>query len=271
MGNKKVLILALLSASIASIIVYRIIKEGSKPKLIELPKTGVVFAKTTIPAWSKITAEQVEIRFIPRDAAQPNLALKMEDVVGVTAKSEILEGEPVNLKRLAHHDDKLGLSFIIPKGKRAITIPVNEVLGVAGFIKPGEKVDLIGTFQPENSKEIVSWTLLQDVEVLAVAQDMGAPGKDSKNPSALSAKVGTSVTLAVTPFQAQKIVLSEEKGTIHLALRPVQNEAELDIPYIRESNLLPGHRKRSTPVKTKSTGRYIEIISGGKSRFVRVY
>lgn len=273
MGKKTALILALICALIASMIVYRIIKEGSKSKNIEIPRTSVVFAKTTIPARSLVTTEQLEVRLIPREAVNRDSAFKIEDVVGFTTNSEIIQGEQVNLQRLVHKGDNVGLTFIIPPGMRALTIPVNEVLGVAGFIKPGEKVDLIGTFQPKNSGESITWTLLQDVEVLAVSQDMGNQNKDSKS-SAISettdAKVGTSVTLAVTPFQAQKIVLSAEKGIIHLTLRPAVKEAEQTIPLIRENNLLPSNKSTSIPEKTQSSKRVIEIISGGKSRFITV-
>jgi pilus assembly protein CpaB len=273
MGKKTALIIALICASIASLIVYRTINEGSKAKITEVPKTRVIYAKTTIPARTVVTTEQLEVRFIPKEVINQDSALKIEDVVGFTTKSEIIQGEQVNLNRLVRKGDNVGLTFIIPPGMRAITIPVNEVLGVAGFIKPGEKVDLIGLLQPKNGGDSISWTLLQDIEVLAVSQDMGNLNKDAKNsmtPQTADAKVGTSVTLAVTPFQAQKIVLSAEKGTIHLALRPALKEAEQNIPLIRESNLLPISKSTSPPRKTPSPKRVVEIISGGKSRFIMV-
>jgi pilus assembly protein CpaB len=271
MGNKTALILALVCAAIASIIVYHSIKEGSRPKIIETPKIGVVFAKITIPARSEVSADQLEVRIISKEAVNQDSALKIEDVVGLTTKAEIIQGEQVNLQRLVHKGDNVGLSFLIPPGMRAVTIPVNEVLGVAGFIKPGEKVDLIETLLPKNSGESISWTILQDIEVLAVSQDMGNLSKDSNNQQAADGKVSTSVTLAVTPIQAQKIVLSIEKGTIHLALRPALKEAEQNIPLIRESSLLPSSKSPTSPKNIQhSSKRVIEVISGGNSQFITV-
>jgi pilus assembly protein CpaB len=272
MGNKTALILALICATVASIIVYRIIKEGSKPKILEPPKTSVVFAKTSIPARAVVTTEQLEVRLIPSEAAGRDSARKLQDVAGFTTKSEIMQGEQVNLNRLFRKGENIGLSFIIPKGMRAITIPVNEVLGVAGFIKPGEKVDLIEILHPKENGASIAWTLLQDIEVLAVSQDMGYPNQDksASNPQTAEAKIGTSVTLAVTPIQAQKIVLVAEKGIIHLALRPALKESQLDIPMTRESGLLPANRSYSTSPKKQSSKRVIEVISGGKSQFITV-
>lgn len=273
MGNKKFLILALICAAVASFLVYRTVKIASKPIIVESPKAKQVFAKTTIPARTMITAEQLEVKMVPREVVSQDSVQKIETIVGLITKSELIQGEPVNLNRLFRKGDKLSLAFIIPKGMRAITIPVDEVIGVAGFIKPGEKVDLIGTIQLRGSSESTSWTLLQDIEVLAVSQDMGISNKDQSpvNPQTVNAKVGTSVTLAVTPLQAEKVVLSKEKGKLHLALRPVLKEAEQVVPAIRESNLLLSGKATSTPIKKQPSRKVIEIINGAKSRFITVY
>jgi pilus assembly protein CpaB len=240
--------------------------------MIEPPKVSVVFAKTAIPARSVVTTGQLEIRLIPSEAANQDSARKLQDVEGFTTKSEIIQGEQVNLNRLFRKGENTGLSYLIPKGMRAITIPVNEVLGVAGFIKPGEKVDLIEILHSKDNGDGIAWTLLQDIEVLAVSQDMGYPNQDksASNPQAAEAKVGTSVTLAVTPIQAQKIVLVAEKGIIHLTLRPAVKESELYIPVTKESGLLPANRSYSTTPKTQSSKKVIEVISGGKSQFISV-
>lgn len=266
MGNKKYLIFALLCATVASFLVYRVVKIASRPIIVEPPKVEIVFAKTTIPARTIITAEQLEIKSVPREAVTPDLATEIDAVLGMITKSELIQGEPVNVNRLFRKGDKLSLSAIIPKGMRAITIPVDEVIGVAGFVKPGEKVDLIGTMQPKGKGESSSWTLLQDVEVLAVSQDMGI-----SNPAASTAKVGTSVTLAVTPLQAEKVILSKEKGTIHLALRPVLKEEEQVIPAVSESDLILSGKPAPAPVKIQPSRRVIQIINGAKSSYVTVY
>lgn len=270
MGNKKSLIFALICAAVASFLVYRTVKIASKPIIVEPPKTQIVFAKTTIPARTVIKAEQLEVKMVPREAVTQDSAQKIQDLAGLITKSEIIQGEQVNLNRLFHKGDKMSLSFIIPKGMRAITIPIDEVIGVAGFIKPGEKVDLIGTIQPRGSSESTSWTLLQDIEVLAVSQDMGISDRQQSPVGAqtTNAKVGTSVTLAVTPLQAEKVVLSKEKGTLHLTLRPVLKEAEQVVPAVRESNLFLSGKSSPTPINKQPSKRVIEVINGAKSKFV---
>lgn len=268
-GSKTALMLALICALIASVIVYRIVQEKSKPQLVAIPKTTVVYAKTAISARTTISAEQLELRQIPKEAVGTDSALALQDVIGLITKSEILPGEQLNLNRLVRKGDPVGLSFLIPSGMRAITIAVNEVVGVAGFIKPGERVDIIETLESGSSGSI-SWTVLQDVEVLAVSQDMVSPARDVKVGLAskqADPKVGTSVTIAVTPLQAQKVALAGEKGVLRLTLRPVLKEAELLIPPVREYNLLPSYPSSSS---TQSQKR-IEIISGSKSQIITVY
>jgi pilus assembly protein CpaB len=269
MGNKKYLIFALLCGGVASLLVFRAVKSASKPKVVESPKVEIVFAKTTIPARTLVTAEQLEVKPVPKEVVSKDSVIKIEDIVGLITKAEIIQGEPVNINRLFSKDDKLSLSAMIPQGMRAITIPVDEVIGVAGFIKPGERVDLIGTIQPRGHIESTSWTLLQDIEVLAVSQDMEVSANN--NSQGAKGKVGTSVTLAVTPLQAEKVVLSKEKGTLQLALRPILKEAEQAVPAIRESSLLSSGKSTPTPVKKQPSRRVIEIINGTKSKWITVY
>lgn len=269
MGNKKYIIFALLCGVVASLLVFRIVKIASRPKLVESPKVEIVFAKTTVPARTVVAVEQLEVKPVPKEVVSKDSVIKIEDIVGLITKAELIQGEPVNINRLFRKDDKLSLSAIIPQGMRAITIPIDEIIGVAGFIKPGERVDLIGTIQPKGHSESTSWTLLQDIEVLAVSQDMGVAGNN--NSQGANGKVGTSVTLAVTPIQAEKVVLSKEKGTLQLTLRPVLKEAEQAVPAIRESSLLSSGKSTPTPVKKQPSRRVIEIINGTKSKWITVY
>lgn len=268
MGNKKYLIFALLCGTVASFLVFRTIKIASRPKIIESPKAEIVFAKTAIPARTMITVEQLELRTVPQEVVTNDSIQAIEDIVGLITKAEILQGEPININRLFRKGEKLSLSAIIPQGKRAITIPINEVIGVAGFIKPGEKVDLIGTIQPRGHSESTSWTLLQDIEVLAVSQEMGISGDG--NSQGVNGKVGTSVTLAVTPLEAEKVVLSKEKGTLHLALRPILKEGEQSVPSIRESSLLYSGKATRSPIRKQPYRKVIEVINGSKSKMITV-
>lgn len=176
-GNKMALILSLVCALIASGLVYRMIKNNKAAKVAEIPKIEVVCAKVAIPARSVIASTQLELRKIPKEGANPAALHAITEAVGLVTKSEILQGEPIIKERLLEKGQKYTLSFMIPPGMRAITVAIDEVKGVAGFVKPGERVDVVGTFKVEDAKGYTSWTLVQNVEVLALAQDMGEPVK----------------------------------------------------------------------------------------------
>jgi len=181
---------------------------------------------------------------------------------------------------LLEKGQKYSLSFIIPEGMRAMTIAIDEIKGVAGFVKAGERVDVVGTF--ELGELHTAWTIIQDAEVLAMAQDMGEPvktEKSDKNGNKVrkdSAKVGASVTLAITPQQAQQLALAEELGVLRLVLRPLLNEEPVKLMPLPETALLPkppAAPRRYVPapkVQPAPQGRKIEIISGGKSQYITV-
>jgi pilus assembly protein CpaB len=285
-GNKAALILSLVCALIASFLVYRALTQNAAPKVVKIPKVEVVCAKIAIPARSEISAAQVELRPIPQESVTSNMIRTLKDVTGKVTKSEIVRGEPVLAERLLKKGQKYSLSFLIPQGMRAITVAIDEVSGVAGFIRPGERVDVIGTVELGDAHLQTSWTVIQDAEVLAVAQDMGEPFNQEKadkkgNSSKNSAKRESSATLAVTPVQAQQLALAEQKGVLRLTLRPLLREDSLKIGPLPETALLPkppaapgksrSFRKPTPVVNTGTRGRKVEVISGGKSTFITVY
>ena len=279
-GNKVALVLSLICALIASGLVYRMMKQNAVPKVAEVPKIEVVYAKVPIPARSEITADQLEVRKIPVEAANPNTLRTIKEAVGLVTKSEIIQGEPLLKERLLEKGQKFSMSFIIPPGMRAMTIAIDEIKGVAGFVKAGERVDIVGTFELEERH--VTWTIIQDAEVLALAQDMGEPvktdksDKDGNKVKKASAKVGTSVTLAVTPEQAQQLALAEELGVLRLTLRPLMKEDPVKLMPLPQTALLPkppAPPRKYVPARKAPAapqGRKIEIISGGKSHFITV-
>jgi pilus assembly protein CpaB len=205
-----------------------------------------------------------------------------DDIVGKAVKVDVFPGQPIYRLNLTGTKSKGGLPLLIPRGMRAITIAISEVKGVAGLIKPGDRVDVIGNFTyPVNmaggdkgnmQDASLSQTILQNIQVLAVSQSIdqvdaqtasgvdesfsktGGPSKVSdpnasaekeKPPakvemdtSALDAKVATSVTLAVTPDQAQVVSLAEFKGDIKLVLRAEEDETEEVVLGTSEGDML---------------------------------
>lgn len=132
------------------------------------------------------------------------------ELVGRLPLVPVPAGQPLLSSHLAEEGTQADLWLRVPAGKRAITLALNEVAGVGGFVRPGLRVDVIGVAREGESW--VSTTITQDVAVLAVAQD-------DKRAAEAKAKVSSSATLLVTPEQAEAITLAGERGAVRLVLR----------------------------------------------------
>jgi pilus assembly protein CpaB len=152
-----------------------------------------------------------------------------KELVGRVVKTTLLRGEPILETRLAPIGTKGGLSAVIPEGKRAITVKVNEVIGVAGFALPGNFVDVMVNAQDE-TKNSVSKIVLDRILVLAIAQEAG---RDDTKPKVVSA-----VTLEVTPGQAEILDLARSIGNLSLVLRNQVDQADAATVGTRTADLL---------------------------------
>ncbi len=172
---------------------------------------AVVVAKANIPERRIVSVDFLELRQLPATAIHPQAARRIEDVVNRVAVAPTFAGEQVLMNKLAPAGVNVGLSYVLPKDKRAMTIAVNEVIGVAGFVFPGDRVDVVGTVTL-NDKSFTK-IVLQDVEVMAIAQKVEQkPGEDPR--------VTTSATLALTPQQTEVLAQVDNNGKVRLALRP---------------------------------------------------
>ncbi|WED21277.1 Flp pilus assembly protein CpaB [Vibrio sp. JC009] len=204
----------------------------------------VVIAGVNIPAGVEITSEQLttkllEVAWLNQEANFANL----EDVVGMVARDAIYAGEVMHASRISEPGVGTTLAALIPENKRAVTIRVNDVVGVAGFLLPGSKVDILQTVKYGKNSASTT-TVLKNIKVLAV--DQTARTEENK-PIIVRA-----VTLEVTPKEAQKLLSANSKGSIQLALR---NPHEVDKPVVR------------TTYKPKPS---VTIIKGTKSSNVKV-
>jgi pilus assembly protein CpaB len=159
-------------------------------------------------------------------------------------KTSLLRGEPVMESKLAPLGAKGGLSAGLGEGKRAITVRVNEVIGVAGFALPGNYVDIIvntvdETVKTEAMNKTVSKIVLEQILVLAVAQEAS---RDETKPRVVNA-----VTLEVTPEQAETLDLARSVGTLSLVLRNQVDTSPVDTAGATKQNLLKGAEAPQTP------------------------
>jgi pilus assembly protein CpaB len=215
-------IFALLFAGIAAWLTSGFLKkEINSVKAVQPQK--IVVAASDIPIGTVITENQLKVTLWPKDSIPPGSAQLPESVVSRVAVRPIARGDAVTEQKLKPRSGAPGagfMTYVVPTGHRAVTVAVNEVAGVAGFLTPNDRVDVIVTTPlPLNDKESVSKIILQNVPILATGQvtDQKA-GKPVIVPT---------VTLDLLPEDAEKLVLSAAKGSLQLLLRNIADSSEV--------------------------------------------
>lgn len=186
-------------------------------------RSRIAVAAAEIDLGAKLSPEMVRMVEWPRASMPPGAFDDAAKLDGRVVTWAVHRGEPLLESRLAPEGSKGGLSAVVPEGKRAMTVRVNDVIGVAGFALPGTYVDIMVNTQEEGSKtndrdRTVSKIVLERILVMAVAQEAD---RDSTKP-----KVVNAVTLEVTPEQAELLDLARSVGTLSLVLRN-QTESKL--------------------------------------------
>jgi len=240
--NKIILILAVIVGLAAAGGIYTFLDGLKRTYVANGDFVKVVTARQRIPARTQVTPQMIELKEIPSRYINERAAVDINEVTGKIVKSDILPGEQVLRDKLAKDkEDSDGLSFVLQPGKRAVTVAVNQVSGIAGLIKPGDRVDVFGTFdlQGQNQeKASINSLLIQNVDVLSIDQS-AIQSTDSQNAkkTTVSASEHT-ITLQVTPEQAQPLILCSEKGTIRLGLRPATDQDIIALPSLRANQLV---------------------------------
>jgi pilus assembly protein CpaB len=217
--------LALIFGGSAAVGVNQFIQKAPWPKADTVP---VLVTAIDLPRGESITSELVKVRELPREAVPTGALSKPEDAENRAVSIPLMKGEPVLEAKLAPKGAGRGMAALVPTGMRAYTIQTpNVAQGVAGFILPGNKVDVLLsvtdglTFGSNQTINGTTTMLLQNVEILAVDQKIDAPAENK-----VSDKDLRSVTLLVTPQQANLLTLGQNKGQLYLALRNLKdNEA----------------------------------------------
>lgn len=199
---------------------------------------SVVVARIDADLGSKLSAEMLKTIPWPSGNTPAGAVSDPATVEGRVLKVSIQRDEPVLESKLAPVGTKGGLSAVVAEGKRAITVRVNDVVGVAGFALPGNYVDILVNTTDDsktissNKDQTISKTVLEHIMVLAVAQEAT---RDDTKP-----KVVNAVTLEVTPEQAEKIDLARSVGTLSLVLRNQVDSTSTATVGITKRQLLHG-------------------------------
>lgn len=224
------------------------------------PTGPVVIAESDIHPGTALNSKLIKAVAWPKELIPPQAAGSAPELDGRVVKAEISKGEPILLTKLAPEGTAAGLSGLVSVGKRAFTVRVDDVSGVAGFIHPADQVDILAELPIPNSQEHFSKTIVQNVKVLTAGQVWEQKGD-------LKPTVVSAVTLELTPEQGEVLNLASNQGKIRLVLR---NRASLDYaatPGVATSQLINRGDKIATPEvapapKETKEGRTVEVIKG---------
>lgn len=207
-----VLGVSLVFALVVSSVFYQMTARSGGPAKSDANQKDVVVATHPLIVGVMIKPADVKIVRIPADAFPKGGFSKVEEVLDRPVISNILIDEPVSEGRLAAKGSGLGLAPTIPVGMRAVTVRVNDVASVAGFVLPGMHVDVLVTGRPPNGDGDMTQTCLQNILVLSAGQNMQPDARGQ------AMNVAT-VTLLVNPEQAETLTLAGSDGRIQLVLR----------------------------------------------------
>jgi pilus assembly protein CpaB len=246
-----VLIVAVVVGGLLSYAVYNFLQ--TRPvTVVKTPEKNIVVASGKLPLGTLLKDEN--LKFVPWPATNLPAGYfeRKEDLVSRGLVQPLVENEPILESKLAPKGSGAGLPPIIPEGKRALSIRANEIIGVAGYVLPGTRVDVVLTATVPNSPEPITKIVLQNVEVVSAAQDIQ---KDAEG----KPKTVTVVTLLVTPEDAEKLTSASSQGQFQLALRNPLDLEETKTRGIQMSQLIRGSAPPAAPV-VKSTRRIPQMV-----------
>jgi pilus assembly protein CpaB len=212
-----VLAVAVITASIASLGVYRV--TAGRPLSAASSQVSVVVAARALPIGTLLTEKDVKVVQWPASSPVQGAIANVTDVVNRAVLTNVLQNDVITTTKLADALAGGGLPPAIPPGMRAMSVKVNDVIGVAGFIVPGSRVDVVVTMRQSNDS--VTSTVASNVQVLAAGTRRDQEQKPIPTPTTTAAKQNEStvVTLMVSPKDAERIALAQSEGQIMLALR----------------------------------------------------
>lgn len=277
MKNPRAFLFALAVAMVATFAQCRYVREREQELLYETEPMKTLVATRDIPANVRIDETMVEMVEVPRRWQQPKALSSIDEIADQISARPIFAGEQIVGTKLVTADEA-GLAFYVPKGLRSVSIGVDVFNAVGGHLKPGNHVDVLGTFDFGSGEkmDLRTITLLQDVWVIAVVDDIGRPTEasvrrlppegepmpDEDRPEPPSEKFNSSATIsvAVSPADAQKLVMAQELGRLSVSLRSLwEPEGTVPVDHATIASTLGIVQQ----VRFKSRPAYRVIEGGG--------
>ena len=215
---------------------------------VAAPTQPVVVAASDLSLGAALKKEDLTVLPFPAGKAPEGAFSKPEEVLERGLIVSVVKNEPILAAKLAPKEAGAGLPPVIPEGMRAVSVRVNEVIGVAGYVLPGSRVDVIATASPTNQvQDTTSKVVLANVLTLTAGTRIEQDQKDGKPVQV------TVVTMAVTPEQAERLALASTEGKIQLALRNPLDQSAPATPGIKPASLLGA--VKAPPVQQQASGK----------------
>lgn len=268
MSGRARILLAVVLGLLAVFLVYVYVRGIERQLYEEVDMQNVVVTREAVAAGTAIDERAVQRIAVPRKYRQPQTFPDLTEVVGRVAVVPIAAGSQVSGGMLADAGAE-SLSFEVPRGRRAVAITINDESGVGGLIRPGNYVDIVGTFEfgrpvamqggrmTYSDEKTEVRTMMQNVFVVAVNKELrreriqdetaGAAAPAGSNPPTARERSLRTVTLLVDPQRVQELVLAQEVGDLTLSLRSGLDDTMVDLPYLDPFGLL----KVQIPVKPR--------------------
>jgi pilus assembly protein CpaB len=249
MGRVRVFLVLALAVTAGGVFAYgtynyvQNLPKGQAP----MPTKPVVVAANDLDVGAEIQREDVRVVEWPQASMPQGAVANPDEVVGRGVVVPFVQNEPILAMKLADKDAGGGLPPAIPPGLRAVSVRVNEVIGVAGYVLPGTRVDVLATVNPtDQHQDITSKVILTNVQVLAAGTKIE---RDVHNDKPIPVSV---VTLLVAPEESERLTLASSEGKIQLALRNPLDKATPVTPGIKPAALLgTGGAARTAVARTR--------------------
>jgi pilus assembly protein CpaB len=272
MNRNRLLLIGIVALALGALVSFGVYKNlQSTSSRNTQPGSDVVVAAGDIQVGAKLSDGDVKVVHFADDSIPPNAFRSKSEVVGRGVILPISKGEFVLPSKVAGENAGSGLPGLIPPGMRAMSVRVNEVVSVAGFVLPGTRVDVLLTGNPTGAQEQQTTTVLENVAVIAVGPHL------ERNASGEAQSVPV-ITLLVSPDDAQRLTLASTEGRIQLVLRNPMDTRQQDLNSVSTAALYrrgaipapvaaaPKPRPRKTAVEAPPapTVYSIEVIRGNK-------
>jgi pilus assembly protein CpaB len=241
-------VLALAFGLLVSVYVYKTLQTRSGAN--RDPGIDVMVAASDLQVGARVEERDIKIIRIPGADLPPGAPRKRSEVVGHGVIIPISKGEFILPNRLAAENAGSGLPSLIPPGMRAVSVRVNEVVSVAGFVTPGTRVDVLLTGNPGGAGDQQTTTVLQNVAVLA-------SGHTLERTSTGEAQNTAVITLLVSPDDAQRLTLASSEGHIQLALRNPLDTKQDEVPSSNSRGLYKGMPPAVVPTVAHAPVRHV--------------